>query len=215
MMQDGHIINLCRKGQYELAFNGIVEAYSERLYWHVRRFVCTHEDTDDLLQDIFIKIWSALPSFRGDSQLYTWLYRIATNMTLNHLRKMRRENAVSFEGISDMLATRIDEDPGFNGNALRGAERLADTLALTGRVIAMELSGVGTVTDPAACESLLSTLLSNASYESSGSISSKKALLIELDNGLVLQLAVKGDNLAACGVWSCPEFFEAFDNCRN
>lgn len=119
MMQDGHIINLCRKGQYELAFNGIVEAYSERLYWHVRRFVCTHEDTDDLLQDIFIKIWSALPSFRGDSQLYTWLYRIATNMTLNHLRKMRRENAVSFEGISDMLATRIDEDPGFNGNALQ------------------------------------------------------------------------------------------------
>ena len=118
-MQDGHIIKLCRKGEYELAFNGIIEAYSERLYWHVRRFLCTHEDTDDLLQDIFIKIWSALPSFRGDSQLYTWLYRIATNMTLNHLRKMRRENAVSFEGISDMLATRIDEDPSFNGDALQ------------------------------------------------------------------------------------------------
>ena len=118
-MQDGHIIKLCREGEHELAFNGIVEAYSERLYWHVRRFLCTHEDTDDLLQDIFIKIWSALPSFRGDSQLYTWLYRIATNMTLNYLRKMRRENAVSFEGISDMLATRIDEDPSFNGNALQ------------------------------------------------------------------------------------------------
>ena len=118
-MQDGHIIKLCREGEYELAFNGIIEAYSERLYWHVRRFLCTHEDTDDLLQDIFIKIWSALPSFRGDSQLYTWLYRIATNMTLNYLRKMRRENAVSFEGISDMLATRVDEDPSFNGNTLQ------------------------------------------------------------------------------------------------
>ena len=110
---------------------------------------------------------------------------------------------------------RLFQRVSFNGNALRGAEKLADTLALSGRVVAMELSGVGTVTDPAACESLLATLLSCASYESSGSISSKKALLIEMDNGLVLQLSVKGDNLAACGVWSCPEFFEAFDQYRD
>ena len=119
MMNDGHIMNLCHKGEYEAAFNGIVEAYSERLYWHVRRFLCSHEDTDDLLQDIFIKIWSALPSFRGESQLYTWLYRIATNMTLNHLRKIRRENAISLENVGELLATRVDEDPHFNGNALQ------------------------------------------------------------------------------------------------
>ena len=110
---------------------------------------------------------------------------------------------------------RLFQRVSFNGSALRGAEKLADTLALSGRVIAMELSGEGTVTDPAACESLMATLLSCASYESSGSISSKKALLIELDNGLVLQMNVKGDNLAACGVWSCPEFFEAFDSYRD
>ena len=110
---------------------------------------------------------------------------------------------------------RLFQRVSFNGNALRGAEQLADTLSLSGRVIAMELSGVGTVTDPAACESLMATLLSCASYESSGSISSKKALLIELDNGLVLQMSVKGDNLAACGIWSCPEFFEAFDMYRD
>ncbi len=108
--------------------------------------------------------------------------------------------------------TRLFQRVSFNGNALRGREQLADTLALSGQVIAMELSGVGTVTDPASCEALLSTLLGCASYESNGSISSKKALLIELDNGLVLQLSVKGDSLAACGVWSCPEFFEAFEN---
>ena len=110
---------------------------------------------------------------------------------------------------------RLFQRVSFNGSALRGAEKLADTLALSGRVIAMELSGEGTVTDPAACGSLMATLLSCASYESSGSISSKKALLIELDNGLVLQMNVKGDNLAACGVWSCPEFFEAFDSYRD
>lgn len=110
---------------------------------------------------------------------------------------------------------RLFQRVSFNGNALRGREKLSNTLDLSGRVIAMELSGVGTVTDPAICENLLKILLGSATYESSGSISSKQSLLIELDNGLVLQLAVKGDNLAACGVWSCPEFFEAFDNYRD
>jgi RNA polymerase sigma-70 factor (ECF subfamily) len=118
-MRDEHIINLCQEGEYELAFNQIVETYSERLYWHVRRFVCSHEDTDDLLQNIFIKIWNSLSSFRGDSQIYTWLYRIATNETLNYLRKIRRENLISFETVGDILANRVDEDPYFNGDALQ------------------------------------------------------------------------------------------------
>jgi RNA polymerase sigma-70 factor (ECF subfamily) len=118
-MQDGRIINLCNTGEFELAFNGIVDSYSERLYWHVRRFVCSHEDTNDLLQDIFIKIWSSLPSFRGDAKIYTWLYRIATNETLNYLRKIKRENAISIDEVGIMLATRIDEDPHFNGDALQ------------------------------------------------------------------------------------------------
>ena len=129
----------------------------------------------------------------------------------------------AISGISEntLVAAKVDgrmrlfQRVSFNGNALRGKEKLADTLALTGRVIALELSGVGTVTDPAACETLIATLLNDASYESSGGISSKKALLIELDNGLVLQMSVKGDNLAACGIWSCPEFFEAFDMYRD
>ena len=118
-MRDTEIKKLCRNGDYELAFKAIVESYSERLYWHVRRLLCSHEDTNDLLQDIFIKIWTAMPSFRGDSQLYTWLYRIATNETLNRLRKLRRENAISLDAVGEILATRIDEDPYFNGTALQ------------------------------------------------------------------------------------------------
>lgn len=118
-MPDEHIIKLCHEGEYELAFNSIVDSYSERLYWHVRRFLCSHEDTNDLLQDIFIKIWSALPSFRGDAQIYTWIYRIATNETLNNLKKIKRENAVSLDEVGKMLASRIDEDPYFNGDALQ------------------------------------------------------------------------------------------------
>ncbi len=112
-------------------------------------------------------------------------------------------------------AMRLFQRVSFNGNALRGRETLADTLRAEGKVIAMELSGVGTITDEAACERLLATLTDCASYKSSGSISSKQALLIELDNGLVMQLAVRGDDLAACGVWSCPEFFEEFEDAMN
>ncbi len=128
----------------------------------------------------------------------------------------------AIRGMSDTLVTaevdgamRLFQRVSFNGNARRGREGLEDTLQVRGRVIAMELSGVGTVTDAAACEQLLATLLDCASYESSGSISSKQSLLIELDNGLVVQLSVRSDKLAACGTWSCPEFFEEFEAACN
>ena len=87
----------------EQIFNKIVSTYSERLYWHVRRFVLSHEDTDDLLQEIFIKIWTALPSFRGESQLFTWVYKIATNETLNFLRKQKVRAALRFQSIDGSI----------------------------------------------------------------------------------------------------------------
>ncbi len=104
-------------GQREEAFKHIVGLYTERLYWHVRRFLCSHDDTNDLLQDIFIKIWAALPTFRGESSLYTWIYRIATNEVLNHLRKQRLKSLVSLDFSS--LERKIDEDPHFNGDKLQ------------------------------------------------------------------------------------------------
>lgn len=103
----------------EEAFNGIVNTYSERLYWHVRRFLCSHDDTNDLLQDIYIKIWTALPSFRGDSQVFTWLWRIATNEVLNHLRKQKFKALVSLDSSMEILRKKIDDDPYFNGNELQ------------------------------------------------------------------------------------------------
>ena len=117
-MHDGQIINLCHNGEYEAAFRGIVETYTERLYWHVRRFLCSHDDTNDLLQDIYIKIWTALPSFRGDSQVFTWLWRIATNEVLNHLRKQKFKALVSLDSSMEILRKKIDDDPYFNGNEL-------------------------------------------------------------------------------------------------
>lgn len=105
----------------EKIFNGIVEEYSERLYWHVRRFVHSHEDTDDLLQEIFIKIWKALPSFRGDSELFTWVYRIATNEAINFLRRRKVRAVLNFTSLAKELERKIDEDPWFNGTEAEAA----------------------------------------------------------------------------------------------
>lgn len=118
-MTDSEIISLYEDGRHEEAFNGIVDTYTERLYWHVRRFLCSHEDTNDLLQDIFIKIWTALSTFRGDSRLYTWLYRIATNEVLNHLRKQKIKAMISLDSAGSILERRIDEDTYFNGDEMQ------------------------------------------------------------------------------------------------
>ncbi len=118
-MTDTEIISIYREGKREEAFRHIVGNYSERLYWHVRRFLCCHEDTNDLLQDIFIKVWTALPSFRGESKLFTWLYRIATNEVLNHLRKHKAISLLRMHDAAETFEKRIDEDPYFDGNKMQ------------------------------------------------------------------------------------------------
>ena len=118
-MTDKEIVDLYRSGQREKAFKEIVDSYSERLYWHVRRFLWSHEDTDDLLQEIFVKVWSSLPSFRGDSQLYTWIYRIATNESLNFVQKQKIRSALRFESITPKIEEKIDEDTFMNGDQLQ------------------------------------------------------------------------------------------------
>ena len=118
-MTDKEIVDLYRFGQREKAFKEIVDSYSERLYWHVRRFLWSHEDTDDLLQEIFVKVWSSLPSFRGDSQLYTWIYRIATNESLNFVQKQKIRSALRFESITPKIEEKIDEDTLMNGDQLQ------------------------------------------------------------------------------------------------
>jgi RNA polymerase sigma-70 factor (ECF subfamily) len=118
-MTEKEIIFLYDSGRCEEAFSGIVECYSERLYLHIRRFVCCHEDADDLVQEVFIKIWAALPSFRRDAQLFTWIYRIATNEVLNFLHKQKIRAMISLDSSESVLAKKIDEDVSFNGDRLQ------------------------------------------------------------------------------------------------
>ena len=99
----------------ETAFTQLVRKYQERLYWHIRRMVVEHEDANDILQNVFIKVWKHLGDFREESNLYTWLYRIGTNEALTWIEQQKRRSSVSMsddEGMfADKLAAQKDFDP--------------------------------------------------------------------------------------------------------
>ena len=118
-MTDKEIIYLYNSGQREQAFNQIVNNYSDKLYLHIRRFVYSHDDADDLVQEVFIKIWAALPSFRGDAQLFTWIYRIGTNEALNFLRKQKIRALISLDSADSILIRKLEQDAHFNGDKLQ------------------------------------------------------------------------------------------------
>ena len=101
------------------AFNLITRKYQERLYWHIRKMVISHEDSDDLLQNTLVKAWSALNNFREESQLFTWLYRIATNEALTFLRKKRTRLFLPLVDVESQLSNTLESDPYFNGNELQ------------------------------------------------------------------------------------------------
>lgn len=120
-MTDKEIIYLYNKGQHEMAFNLIVKNYSEKIYHHIRRFVYSHDDADDMTQEVFIKIWAALPSFRADAQLFTWIYRIATNESLNFLRKQKLRTILSLDSSDSILVKKLESDEHFNGDKIQTA----------------------------------------------------------------------------------------------
>lgn len=126
------------------------------------------------------------------------------------------ETVYAVSGMNGALAAanvngqmRVFQRVSFGDSALVGSESLGDTLRASSAV-ALELSGVGTVNDPAAAKRLVQVLVNNASFLRSGAAETNQSLLIQLENGIVLQMAVNGERLIACGTWACPEFFDAF-----
>ena len=102
----------------EEGFTGIVKKYQEKLYWHIRRMVITHDDADDVLQNTFIKVWKGLENFREDSQLYTWLYRIATNESLTHIEQQKKRKSLSLGDVENGLANKLKAESNFDANKL-------------------------------------------------------------------------------------------------
>jgi len=101
----------------EKAFGILVNKYQQKLYWHIRRMVVSHDDADDVLQNVFIKIWKNLERFEGKSKLYTWLYRIATNECLTFLGKKKRKATSPLSTDEYDLGEQLEADPYFDGDA--------------------------------------------------------------------------------------------------
>jgi len=103
------------KTDLEKGFRLVVEKYSSRLYWHIRRLVILHEDADDALQNTFINAWKGIQNFRGESSLYTWLYTIATNEALALINKRKRNAAVSLDDLESHFASSLEGNSWFDG----------------------------------------------------------------------------------------------------
>ena len=108
--------DLSRPEKRRNAFSTAVRLYQERLYWHIRKMLLSHEDSNDVLQNTFLKAWNGLDKFRGESQISTWLYRIATNETLTFLANKRLRNLQSMSDVEDLLLQTLKSDSYFNGN---------------------------------------------------------------------------------------------------
>ena len=113
------IADLKNKTTQNKAFETLLNQYKEPLYWHIRRIVLNHADADDVLQNTFVKIFRGVKSFKGDSKLYTWMYRIATNESLNFLKVKAKKYFNSSEKMMKTLANNLKEDPYFDGDELQ------------------------------------------------------------------------------------------------
>lgn len=103
----------------QYGFNLLVREYQERVYWHVRKMVIDHDDADDLVQEIFIKVWKNLGKFREDAKLYTWIYRIATNECLNFLKKKKRRFFIPIHDLEGELTEKLQSNVSPEGDEVQ------------------------------------------------------------------------------------------------
>lgn len=107
------------KATQEEAFRTLVSKYKERLYWHIRRMVFNHDDADDVLQNTFIKVYRNIGGFKGNSALFSWMYRIATNEALTFLSSKAQKYRVSSEELQQKMAEGLKADVYFEGDAIQ------------------------------------------------------------------------------------------------
>lgn len=114
---DSELLLMLRdENQRRKAFDIIVNAYSESLYWQIRKMVLTHDDANDILQNTFLKSWSNIDQFKGDSKISTWLFRIAINETYTFLNKERQKNQSNLVDLEDVMVQNLQSDPWFSGD---------------------------------------------------------------------------------------------------
>ncbi len=118
-MTDAELLNRFRdESTRESAFRDLMKVYQQRIYFHVRRIVIDHDDANDVVQNAFIKVWKNLANFREESQLYTWMYRIATNESITFLNAKKRRMATSIDDLEGHLAGQLKADKYFEGDKI-------------------------------------------------------------------------------------------------
>lgn len=113
------VAQLKQKDTQAKAFEVLINTYKERLYWHIRRIVMDHDDSDDVLQNTFIKVFRNIDGFKGDSKLFSWMYRIATNESLTFLKQKSRKLGVDSEALQTHMANNLQADVYFEGDAIQ------------------------------------------------------------------------------------------------
>ena len=118
-MEDLIIEKIREEETRNYGFNLLVREYQERIYWHVRKMVIDHDDTDDLVQEIFVKVWHNLDKFREDAKLYTWIYRIATNECLNFLKKKKKRFFLPIHDLEGELTEKLTSAAELSGDEVQ------------------------------------------------------------------------------------------------
>lgn len=120
LIDDSEILEkFSRESGRNEAFALLIKKYQEKIYWHCRRMVIDHDDADDLVQEVFIKVWKNLDGFRQDSQLYSWIYRIASNECLQFLQKKKKRNHSSIDELSDQVSNNLAAADELNGEQIQ------------------------------------------------------------------------------------------------
>lgn len=117
--EEALIKELKQKESQAKAFEVLVNTYKERLYWHIRRIVLDHDDADDVLQNTFIKVYRNIDGFKGESKLYSWLYRIATNESLTFLKQKSKKAGISDEELKNRMVENLQSDVYFEGDEIQ------------------------------------------------------------------------------------------------
>lgn len=110
---------LQNKDTQNKAFRELVSLYKERLYWHIRRIVLNHDDADDVLQNTFLKVFRSIHTFKGESALYSWMYRIATNEALTFLNQKAKKSGINNEELQELLIENLEADVYFEGTEIQ------------------------------------------------------------------------------------------------
>lgn len=109
----------------EEAFTHLIKKYQEKTYWLIRRMVVEHEDANDIMQNVFVKLWNNLEKFRENSSLFTWIYRITTNECLSFLEQEKKRKSTSLSNPDNGLANKVMADANFDGKKLEWKLQMA------------------------------------------------------------------------------------------